>query len=126
MVPKLGHRVPERGGWGLRPEIETICRAPGLGEGPWGSSAQPGGPPRWAPAGEGHKTSGEGRLRQKPTLGTRELNFPGLVRLARRSVGKTHGAERNGQGEGLHTGAAWMGGEGDRKVNRINSGHFFD
>lgn len=42
--------------------------------------------------------SGESRLRHKPTLEIRELNFPGLVRLARRSVGKTHGTEEMGRG----------------------------
>lgn len=57
-------------------------------------------------------TSGENRLRHKPTLETRELNFPGLVRLARRSVGKTHRTERNGQGEELHPGATGTGGVG--------------
>lgn len=37
----------------------------------------------------------------------RELNFAGLISLARRNVvGKTHGTERNGQGEGLDPGAS--------------------
>lgn len=64
-----------------------------------------------------HRTSRESRLRYKPTTEIRELNFAGLISLARRNVvGKTHGTERNGQGAGAGPRGLQGGGEG--KVRR--------